>query len=208
MRWLDDVSTDRREMGINEWRDRAREREAWRRIVKGAKAHPGGCSVIEEEEEEEVFSCALLFISTPCCLTHEVSWRPELCPCPQPSNTVYDPITYRFIIFFILSHFLCPGLQYTLFHSVLSTNATSSAHLMILGFISHITFGNQYNHAAPYYTIVSSAMLVSLPRVLIFSACFVDIAVCTELIRCCNTNISLNYKRPSPYRAVNTPSQL
>ena len=25
MRWLDDVSTDLREMGINEWRDRARD---------------------------------------------------------------------------------------------------------------------------------------------------------------------------------------
>jgi len=42
MRWLDDVSTDLRKMGINEWRDRARDREACRRIVKGAKAHPGG----------------------------------------------------------------------------------------------------------------------------------------------------------------------
>jgi len=42
MRWLDDVSTDLREMGINEWRERARDREAWRRIVKGAKDHPGG----------------------------------------------------------------------------------------------------------------------------------------------------------------------
>jgi hypothetical protein len=27
-RWLDDVSTDLRKMGINEWRDRARDREA------------------------------------------------------------------------------------------------------------------------------------------------------------------------------------
>jgi len=28
-------------MGIKEWRDRARDLEAWRRIVKEAKAHPG-----------------------------------------------------------------------------------------------------------------------------------------------------------------------
>jgi len=28
-------------MGINEWRDRARDQEAWRHIVKEAKAHPG-----------------------------------------------------------------------------------------------------------------------------------------------------------------------
>ena len=41
MRWLDDVSTDLRKMGIYEWRDRARDREAWRRIAKEAKAHPG-----------------------------------------------------------------------------------------------------------------------------------------------------------------------
>ena len=41
MRWLDDVSTDLRRMGIKEWRDRARDRETWWRIVKEAKAHPG-----------------------------------------------------------------------------------------------------------------------------------------------------------------------
>jgi len=41
MRWLDDVSTDLRKMGINELRDRARHREAWWRIVKEAKGHPG-----------------------------------------------------------------------------------------------------------------------------------------------------------------------
>jgi hypothetical protein len=40
-RWLDDVSTDLRKMGINECRDRARDRETWRRIVMEAKAHPG-----------------------------------------------------------------------------------------------------------------------------------------------------------------------
>jgi hypothetical protein len=28
MRWLDDVSKDLRKIGINEWRDRARDREA------------------------------------------------------------------------------------------------------------------------------------------------------------------------------------
>ena len=41
MRWLDDVSTDLRKMGINERRDRARGQEAWRRFVKEAKAQPG-----------------------------------------------------------------------------------------------------------------------------------------------------------------------
>jgi hypothetical protein len=38
---LDDVSMDLRKMGINEWRDRARDRKAWRCIVMEAKAHPG-----------------------------------------------------------------------------------------------------------------------------------------------------------------------
>ena len=40
MRWLDDVSTDQRKMGIYDLRDRARDREALRRIVKEAKTHP------------------------------------------------------------------------------------------------------------------------------------------------------------------------
>jgi len=41
MRWLDSVFTDLRKMGINKWRDRARDAEAWRHIVKEAKAYPG-----------------------------------------------------------------------------------------------------------------------------------------------------------------------
>jgi hypothetical protein len=40
-RWLDDVSTDLRKIGINEWRDSARDREVWRRTVMEAKTHPG-----------------------------------------------------------------------------------------------------------------------------------------------------------------------
>jgi hypothetical protein len=41
MRWLDDVSTELRKMGITEWRGRARDREFWRRIGMESKAHPG-----------------------------------------------------------------------------------------------------------------------------------------------------------------------
>jgi hypothetical protein len=40
-RWLDDVSTVLRKMGINEWRVRTRDREVWRRIGMEATAHPG-----------------------------------------------------------------------------------------------------------------------------------------------------------------------
>ena len=40
MRWLDDVSMDLRKMGVNKWRARARNREAWRHIVEEAKANP------------------------------------------------------------------------------------------------------------------------------------------------------------------------
>jgi hypothetical protein len=40
-RWMDDVSTDLRKMGINEWRGRARDRDFWRHIGMEAKAHPG-----------------------------------------------------------------------------------------------------------------------------------------------------------------------
>ena len=41
MTWLDDVSMDLRNMGINEWIYRARNRETWRHIVAEAKAHHG-----------------------------------------------------------------------------------------------------------------------------------------------------------------------
>jgi hypothetical protein len=39
-RRLDIVSTDLKRMGTNERRDRARDREVWKRIVMEAKAHP------------------------------------------------------------------------------------------------------------------------------------------------------------------------
>jgi hypothetical protein len=39
---------DRRKMGVNEWRDRARNRETWRHIVEEAKAHPGLYRHLEE----------------------------------------------------------------------------------------------------------------------------------------------------------------
>jgi hypothetical protein len=41
MRWLDDLSMDLRNMGVNEWRNRARNRGAWRHIVEEVKAHLG-----------------------------------------------------------------------------------------------------------------------------------------------------------------------
>jgi hypothetical protein len=41
MRWLEDVSMDLSKMGVSGWRDRAGNREAWRRVVEEAKAQPG-----------------------------------------------------------------------------------------------------------------------------------------------------------------------
>jgi hypothetical protein len=41
VRWLDDVQEDLREMGIEGWRRKVQDRDQWRRIAQGAKAHVG-----------------------------------------------------------------------------------------------------------------------------------------------------------------------
>jgi hypothetical protein len=41
VRWLDDVQEDLREMGIEEWRRKAENRDQWRRIAQEAKADVG-----------------------------------------------------------------------------------------------------------------------------------------------------------------------
>ena len=41
IRWLEDVITDLRRMGISGWMEKARNRGQWRRIDEEAKAHPG-----------------------------------------------------------------------------------------------------------------------------------------------------------------------
>ena len=45
MKWLDDVFMDLRKVGVNEWRARARDREALRHIVEEARPTTG-CSAI------------------------------------------------------------------------------------------------------------------------------------------------------------------
>jgi hypothetical protein len=41
MRWVDDVASDLKKMKVKEWKEKLRNREQWRLVVKEAKAHPG-----------------------------------------------------------------------------------------------------------------------------------------------------------------------
>jgi hypothetical protein len=73
MRWLDDVSTDLRKIGINEWRDRARGREAWRHIVKGTKALPRGAVAPSKKNQSANYGTLLPYadLNSICCLCHK-----------------------------------------------------------------------------------------------------------------------------------------
>jgi hypothetical protein len=40
-RWLDGVVADLKKMGFIGWKQRAKDRDGWRRVVDEARAHPG-----------------------------------------------------------------------------------------------------------------------------------------------------------------------
>jgi hypothetical protein len=40
MRWLEDVESDLKKMEVKGWKEKMRDREQWRLVVEGAKAHP------------------------------------------------------------------------------------------------------------------------------------------------------------------------
>jgi hypothetical protein len=41
MRWINDVEVDLKKVKVKEWKEKMRNREQWRLVVKEAKAHPG-----------------------------------------------------------------------------------------------------------------------------------------------------------------------
>jgi hypothetical protein len=41
LRWLDDIESDLKKMKVKGWKEKTRNREQWRLVVKEAKAHPG-----------------------------------------------------------------------------------------------------------------------------------------------------------------------
>jgi hypothetical protein len=41
MRWIDDVESDLKKMKVKGWKEKMRNREQWRLVVREAKAHPG-----------------------------------------------------------------------------------------------------------------------------------------------------------------------
>jgi hypothetical protein len=40
MKWLNDVESDLKKMNVKGWKEKMRNREQWRLVVKEAKAHP------------------------------------------------------------------------------------------------------------------------------------------------------------------------
>jgi hypothetical protein len=63
MRWLDDLSMDLRKMGVSRWRDKARNREAWRHIVEEAKPLPRLYSCLEERKITNYILCVCVFVA-------------------------------------------------------------------------------------------------------------------------------------------------
>jgi hypothetical protein len=41
MRWLDYIESDLKKMKVKGWKEKIRNRQQWRLVVKEAKAHPG-----------------------------------------------------------------------------------------------------------------------------------------------------------------------